>query len=438
MVLAVFDDERSSISRMYRELACQHHLVQERSDERPDIPGLTPIGFERWVTLLIQAHPNEEYERLQKAVLDMPISNPDDKKERFPKEISRRLFPGFSDGKIREDLEQAISEHANIDLPSRAQRNDSPQPSVSESMHSLPIHRPSVGIEAPTPANIERERKPYVNSQPNMAVEDIKATPTPTNRRASVGPESPYAPPNNIERERKPYSSIPADSAIDDTNPFPPPPPPSNSIERERNPYSSQPGAGRGFADDLRSNETGYGKPRAESIASNLGRSESVASKPGRSDSNTRIRPVPFGSNIPPRGPMEIPKPETHHHRQPSNVRRHRSPSFSRVRDDFRRSDGDLRGYQPTFPPGSVPSTDGFDEEGRRLARERARRQAEEDARAYGESPGARARYDRPLVDINGPPRGPHLNDEDYYRNNGRLPGNGYDYPPSYGGPAYR
>ena len=423
---------------MYRELACQHHLVQEHSDERPDIPGLTPIGFERWVTLLIQAHPNEEYERLQKAVLDMPISNPDDKKERFPKELSRRLFPGFSDVKTREDLEHAISEHANIDLPNRAQRNDSPQPSASESVQSLPLHRPSVGVEAPTPANIERERKPYVNSQPNIAAENIKATPTPTNRRASVGPESPYAPPNNIERERKPYSSIPAESAIDDTNPFPPPPPPGNSIERERNPYSSQPGAGRAFADDLRSNEAAYGKPRAESIAQNLGRSESVASKPGRSDSTTRPRPVPFGSNIP-RGPVEIPKPEIHHHRQPSTVRRHRSPSFSRVRgDDFRRSDGDLRGYQPGFTPGSVPNADGFEEEGRRLARERARRQAEDDARGYGESPGPRARYDRPVVDINGPPRGPPMNEEDYYRNNGRLPGNGYDYQAPYGGPTYR
>lgn len=423
---------------MYRELSCQHHLVQERYDERPDIPGLTPVGFERWVTLLIQAHPDQEYKRLQKAVLDMPISNPDDKKERFPKEISRRLFPGFSDSRIREDLEHAISEHANIDLPNRAKRNDSPKPSISESVHSLPPHRPSVGVEAPTPSNIERERKPYVNSQPNAAVEDIKPVPTPINHRASVGPESAYLPPNNIERERKPYSSIPSESAIDDTNPWPPPPPPGNSIERERNPYSSQPGAGRAFADDLRGNEAGYGKPRAESIAPNVGRSESVASKTGRSDSNARARPMPFGSTVPSRGPVEVPKPEVHHHRQPSNVRRHRSPSFSRVRDDFRRSDGDLRSYQPTFHAGSVPTTDGSEEEGRRIARERARRQAEDDARTYGESPGPRARYDRPVIDVNGPPRGFHLNEEDYYRNSGRVPGNGYDYQQPYGGPAYR
>ena len=419
-MLVIFDDEHSCISRMYRELICQHHLVQEHFEERPDIPGLTPVGFERWVTLLIQAHPDEEYERLQKAVLDMPISNPDDK-VRFPKELSRRLFPGLPDMKIRGDLEDAISKHANIDLPNRSKRDESPshKRSISESVQSLPGRRPSVGVEPLTSMNnIERERKPYVNSQLNSAVEDINpySTPPPVNHRASVGPESAYLPPNNIERERKPYSSVPPESAIDDTNPYPPPPPASN-IERERNPYS-QPGAGRGITDDLRVNEAGMGKPRADSVASNLGRSEPVASKM-RSDSSARARPIPLGSSIPNRGPMDIPKPEIHHHRQPSNVRRHRSPSFSRVRDDFRRSDGDLRGYQPTFQPGVLPA-DGLD------------------ARNYGESPGSRARYERPLVDINGPPRGSGPNEEDYYRNAGRAPGNGYSYQQPYGGPAYR
>ena len=374
----------------------------------------------------------------------MPISNPDDKKEkeRFPKDISRRLFPGFPDMKIRGDLEDAVSKHANVDLPNRSKRDESPshKRSIIESVQSLPGQRPNVGVEPPpSNNNIERERKPYVNSQLNSAVEDTNPYPAqpPVNHRASVGPENAFLPPNNIERERKPYSSVPPESAIDDTNPFPPPP--SSNIERERNPYS-QPGAGRGITDDLRVNETGIGigKPRADSVASNLGRPEPIASKI-RSDSNARARPIPLGSSMPGRGPMEIPKPEIHQHRQPSNVRRHRSPSFSRVRDDFRRSDGDLRGYQPTFQPGVVPA-DGFDDEGRRIARERARRQAEDEARNYGESPSSRARYERPVIDINGPPRGPPLNEEDYYRNNGRgaPPGNGYDYQQPYGGPAYR
>jgi len=444
LLVAVFDDDRSSISRMYRELSCQHHLVQERYDERPYMPGLTPVGFERWVTLLIQAHPDEEYERLAKAVLAMPINNPDEKKERFPKELSRRLFPGFSDRRVREDLESAISEHAKIDLPRRPSHDDlRSNPSVSGSAHSIPNQRPTVDVEPPTPTpvpmpnNIERERKPYVNSNLDSARDDTNPIASSSIHRPSVA-EASYTP-SGIERERQPYAGTPSESAIDDTNPYPPPPPAPSAqpIERERNPYSAQPGRGRKYEDELRSREPP--KTRTESNASTLGRPHLMAARPSRTDSSARPRPIPTSAMQ--RGPMEIPQPEIHHHRQPSNARRRRSPSFSRVRgNDFRRSDGDLRGYHPTLQPGPIPNQDDFDDEGRRSARDRARRQAEDDGRRYGESPNSRARYDRPVVDINGPPRGAYVNDEDYYRGSGRMSmsGSGYDFQQPYGGTVYR
>ncbi|KAL2047616.1 hypothetical protein N7G274_000658 [Stereocaulon virgatum] len=98
---------------MYRDLECQHYLVQERYDQRPDIPNLTSVGFERWMTLLIQAHPEEKYRRLGKAVLEIPISNPD-KRERLQKEISRRLFPQDEAREIREHVDHTIAKHADI------------------------------------------------------------------------------------------------------------------------------------------------------------------------------------------------------------------------------------------------------------------------------------------------------------------------------------
>lgn len=74
-----------------------------------------------------------------------------------------------------------------------------------------------------------------------------------------------------------------------------------------------------------------------------------------------------------------------------------------------------------------------FDQQAKTRA-ERARRQAEDDARHYGESP--RQTYDR---DRHGPRRGDYLNDEDYYRAGGRGDkGNGYDYQQPHGGPVYR
>lgn len=406
IVSAVFDDERSSISRMYRELECQHHLVQERFDERPDIPGLTPVGFERWVTLLIQAHPEQEYERLQKAVLAMPISNPDDKKERFPKEISRRLFPGCEDSRVREKLEKAISEHAQIDIPRRPEP-DSPvhRQSVSDSQpqsQSMPPtfrRESSVTTESGTPTykttSLERERKPYSNTPLEPTIDDTNP----------VLPGAPPHIPSHLERERKPYSNIPSESAIDDTNPIPIPQP----IERERKPYSAQPGGGKTFEDEIRAREAG---------------------KPVRPESSARARPIPGGAGTP--RPAEVSKPEIHqHHRAPSNARHQRSPSFSRGGSEFRRSEGDIRNYQSAFQP--PPASDAYDDDARRYIRNRARQQADEDARSYGESPSTRSRYEPP-------PRASFLGtDEDYYRATGRGQGNGYDYTqPPYGGPTYR
>lgn len=418
---------------MYRDLECQHHLVQERYDERPDIPGLTPVGFERWVTLLIQAHPDEEFVRLQKAALEMPISNPDDKKERFPKEISRRLFPGHEDRRIREHIEDSISEHAAVDLPRRSSREE-PQPQIHRETSP---HKANV-TEHPPPKGAVAEHPPQ---KPSVVDQSY----APQNPRASVSFDLPQDPapnpayvPSNIERERKPYSNIPSESAIDDTNP--PMPPPSNpiSIERERKPYSAFPGVGKQFEDEARKNPI---KPRSDSIASST-------SKPSRADSTARARPIPISNPH----PMEIPKAEAHHHRAPSNAgRRRRSPSFSRgTTNDFRRSDGDIRGYQASSyqPPSSIPvggppaetvfseeDTRRYFEKNARERAERARRQPDDDARSYGESP---RRYDRAGLDDRPPPRrGDYLNEEDYYRASGRG-GNGYDHAQQYGGPIYR
>ena len=399
---------------MYRDLECQHHLVQEKYDERPDIPGLTPVGFERWVTLLIQAHPDEEFGRLQKAVLDMPICNPDDRKERFPKELSRRLFPGHEDRKIRERLEDSISEHAAIELPRRPSREEPPpprrdspirKPSIAEQNYVPPTNRPSVSFDLPPTTTNPATSSSYITSP--------------------------------LERERKPYSNIPTESAIDDTNP-PASAPSTKPIERSRQPYTAHPGGGKQFEDEPKPVKT-----RADSFVGSTSMPGS-ASMPIRSDSSARSRPTPINSSR----PTDIPKAEVHHNRAPSNAgRRHRSPSFSRgSTNDFRRSEGDIRGYTPTSyqPPAPVtvgvppvePAMDENDtrryfEKNARERAERARRQVEEDARSYGESP---RRYDR-----SGPPlrRDDYLNEEDYNRASGRQ-GSGYDYGQTYGGPVYR
>ncbi|GAB7349207.1 hypothetical protein MBLNU459_g8133t1 [Dothideomycetes sp. NU459] len=164
-----------SISRMYRDLRCQHHFVQLSSHSVPDIPGLTPVGFECWMTALIQAHPGLEYDRLAKAVLAMPISNADDCKERFPKELSRRLFPREDDRHWQQRLHAAISADRNIQL-----RNSNPMPPP-----------PSTQPPSLSSSFAERERNPYSSSSFSSAFEDDDAPST------SIP----------LERERKPYTA---------------------------------------------------------------------------------------------------------------------------------------------------------------------------------------------------------------------------------------
>lgn len=188
----IFDDRTSSISRLLRDVKVEHHLVQSDDlKERPDIPGLTPKGFEKWATMMILANPDREHERLQKAVLNMPISNPDDKKERFPKEIPRRLFPDTADIQLREETEEYIMKHCGVDLPRITDEQRDPS-------------RPQTAKRSPEPAisssgrarSYERGRPPPATSASSTSavIDDDDEEPTP-----SV----------SIERERKPYSAQP-------------------------------------------------------------------------------------------------------------------------------------------------------------------------------------------------------------------------------------
>ncbi|KAI7973017.1 hypothetical protein EIK77_001591 [Talaromyces pinophilus] len=174
----------------------EHHLVQDPQNlkERPDIPGLTPRGFEKWYTLMIQANPDREFARLQKTVLDMPISNPDDKKERFPKELPRRLFPSSPDKKILEKLEVSIITHCEVELPRSPPEERSKSPprknkprDISPPPRTQPttIERVPASVSASKSSSQERETKSLDDD------EEVTAAPRP------------------IERERKPYSAQP-------------------------------------------------------------------------------------------------------------------------------------------------------------------------------------------------------------------------------------
>lgn len=174
----------TSMSRIYRELGCQHHLVQGKLHEEPKIPGLTPEGFKCWMTLLIQAHPDKEYERLSNIMLNLPINNGDDCTERLPKVLSRRLLPKGEDRCTQQRLYAAFSTDPNIRLP-------------NSSMIPPPPSQPP-------PINntfMERERNPY-SVTPSASLSS-------SNTAGSLAVDDEYSQAARIpiERERKPYTA---------------------------------------------------------------------------------------------------------------------------------------------------------------------------------------------------------------------------------------
>lgn len=217
----------SSISHLYRDLGCQHHFVQARPQDKPTIPALTPVGFETWMTHVIRAHPDIEYKRFSTAVLNMPISNADDPKERFPKELSRRLFPSKVDEKLEMDLEDAILADPAIDRLSSVSANQSAPSSHIPASPSKPASAPQ-RHQSPirTAQTAQRQASPARPTQTSYM------PPPPPTSSSQVPP-----PPPPTDRERKTHF---ASDGADDDNAIS-----GISLERERKPYTAQPGAGK-------------------------------------------------------------------------------------------------------------------------------------------------------------------------------------------------
>ncbi|KAL9622326.1 MAG: hypothetical protein Q9160_003337 [Pyrenula sp. 1 TL-2023] len=420
----IFDDRYSSISRLYRNVEAQHHLIQERYDERPDIPGLTPIGFERWVTLLIQANPAQEFERLAATVRNMPISNPDDKKERFPKDISRRLFPNDQDHRVRAKVEKAMKTHCNIDLP----KNSYDRRSRSRSAHRPSDASARQASSTPVPSSVpERERQPYAGSTTGSTtgstatssdvIEDDEDTPTP----------------QPIERERKPYSAQPGGGKNYDGPSRPPTVPMTSAPSGPKlGRTTSSASQTRPFPENMAGTPTGT-RPIPISQPHRM----SNAPPPPASMTDTTL-PLPSEASFSQNSGFGIhPRSNSIHHSKRAN--RARSPSANM--NGFHRSEGDVSNFAP--PYGSSYPVSDMDTD-RKVYRDYDARDGREQARMSmydmpsREPPRGRYGYAPPSHHPSYGGREPYPGEEDYYRNGGRPApvGNGYDYnqgyPPSY------
>ncbi|EEH35231.1 hypothetical protein PAAG_06278 [Paracoccidioides lutzii Pb01] len=226
----IFDDQTSNISRLYREVRAEHHLVQDSLDSKPEIPGLTPCGFERWATLMIQTHPDQEFARLQRTVRKMPISNPNNRKERFPKEISRRLFPRSADYTLREYLERHISKHCQVDLL-RNPKAATITTSFPEAQ-SLPQHYQQQQQQQQR-STTQRYHDPSGGTTPTTTI-PLSSSPSRYDQHACKTYPRTSSAQNIVDPHESQQQSLPL------------------PIERERQPYSIQPGGGKAYKDSLK------------------------------------------------------------------------------------------------------------------------------------------------------------------------------------------
>lgn len=170
---------------------------------------------------MIQARPDQEFDRLQMTLLNMPINNPEEKEKRFQKHLPRRLLPKSGDQIVRKRLEDDIVRHCNIERAVFASRSSSrPAPhrqrgisfaegtsrkaSPLEFDRRGPNYNPSVEDEPEEETlshPIERKRMPYlVQSGGGRTFENPSGTrvPSPIDIPSDHGHDWSRSPPENL------------------------------------------------------------------------------------------------------------------------------------------------------------------------------------------------------------------------------------------------
>jgi hypothetical protein len=212
---AIFDLPKPQLSALYSALSCSHHLISSSSApfETPHLPALTPQGFETWATLFILASPDHEFHRLAAAVREWPICNADDRRDRLPKELSRRLFPaaGALVPERRRRLCAVLQQFGIVPVPEarQTQTSQSQHHQAGHGQGRRPTDMDSVSSMSETESDSEDEtlhRHTHHHHPRSHRHSHSQPAPhtAPQPARQPTAPQQPAAQPP-IERERKPY-----------------------------------------------------------------------------------------------------------------------------------------------------------------------------------------------------------------------------------------
>jgi hypothetical protein len=344
----------ASLGNVYRKLLCQYHLVQPSASvasstnyDIPNIPGLTPRGFAKFMTTLMQAHPDTECARMCRALVLMPISNADDKAERFPKELPRSLLPRQASILAEQRLISSLDHEPElVPLGRRA----------SAAMPPPPPGMPPTGMRRTSTFDASRASK---------------RADGPLNDGEDEDDDSAFPPAMVAERERKPYHGKKDGLGTKyDSNPAPPAP---RERDYDRGRYEED------YNNTRYNNErTDSSRPRSVPKPAGLSRTQSTNAPPPDSSYSRRQYSPPTASEA--RRPSRAEGTEA----PPQDRRRshHRPPPSSEMRDSGRRDERDYQesrqsrstgyGHGNGYSSSSAPRESGWDRE-RERERERNR-----------------------------------------------------------------
>lgn len=212
-------------------MECHHHLISRSKApyEAPNLPALTPRGFASFMTILILASPDNEFERLAATLREYPIANADERKERWPKELSRRLLPRTSYEMAKRRLNDALSKVGILTKPSYI------PPSLST---AYPSSQPNYSSSAPS----SYQGPPPIAKTNSREIPP--SAPSGSQRSSSQAHRNSYAqPPASTYNSRGVPSDLDSESTFSSDDE--PDRRPSMPIERERKPYTAKEGRGK-------------------------------------------------------------------------------------------------------------------------------------------------------------------------------------------------
>lgn len=110
-------DSHRKLETLYKDLNIGFYWVPEEPQSRNVVPAMTHDGFRKWMTLMVEAFPDQEHERLNKVMATMEIRNGNDHSERYPSRLPRQLLPLRSNPDAHARVRYAIFETFDLSVP---------------------------------------------------------------------------------------------------------------------------------------------------------------------------------------------------------------------------------------------------------------------------------------------------------------------------------